>query len=477
MTFRDGALLASRSRSRRRCGAAGRRGPASRAWARSAYEERLLLSTALVGANAAGSAAGDGDSDFSGVSSVGESPLAPPFASDQPQRSDTRLVFASDTTDLVGSLGGTNGSSNVYVRETATGQTILVSATPGGQPGNGDSDDPVISPDGRYVAFLSQATNSSTVTRRATTSRIRQPPYLYVRTSRRARPRCSTRRPRARRPTVAVPGSSSSARTASRSPSSTPGRPDDRAGRSQLELRRVLSGLGPVEPAAVRVCPGPRGTDHRAGKRLDGGSGSPSTRSIQRHGEPARLQPGQPFARLRQRSATDLTSNAPGSAASSDWSLPDGTINLFLRNLQAGTTTLLTPTTGGAVLPGREHGPDLQPRRSFGRLRQLRDRPDGQSRESRRSRWSRLEPVRPQPDDGRESSSAPRPIGALSSGVVSSPAFSPDGGSLAYLSTATDLTNNTPDPILPPGDMTAAPSTPARASRATCPPTPWGSSR
>ena len=50
----------------------------------------------------------------------------------------------------------------------------------------------------------------------------------------------------------------------------------------------------------------------------------------------------------------------------------------------------------------------------------------------------------------------------ISSGVVSSPAFSPDGGSLAYLSTATDLTNNTPDPILPPGDMTAAPSTPSQ---------------
>ena len=94
-------------------------------------EERMLLSTALVSANAAGSAAGNGNSDFSGVSSVGDSPLAPPPSPQTNLSADgTRLVFASDTTDLVGSLGGTNGSSNVYVRDTATGQTTLVSADP-----------------------------------------------------------------------------------------------------------------------------------------------------------------------------------------------------------------------------------------------------------------------------------------------------------------------------------------------------------
>ncbi len=34
-----------------------------------------------------------------------------------------------------------------------------MSATPDGQPGNGDSFDPVISPNGQYVAFVSVATN------------------------------------------------------------------------------------------------------------------------------------------------------------------------------------------------------------------------------------------------------------------------------------------------------------------------------
>ena len=237
-------------------------------------------------ANAAGSAAGDGDSDFSGVSSVLASRrwlrrirLRPTSAP-----SGTRLVFASDTTDLVGSLGGTNGSSNVYVRDTATGQTILVSATPGGQPGNGDSDDPVISPDGRYVAFLGPATQLSPRFNASSDDLTDPSTALPLRhaTSRRARPRCSTRRPDGQ----ASDGGGTGVFVFSPDSQSLRlhrhlGRPDDRAGRSQLELRRVLSGLGPVEPAAVRVCPGPRGTDHRAGKRLDGGSGlRRQTRSI-----------------------------------------------------------------------------------------------------------------------------------------------------------------------------------------------------
>lgn len=49
--------------------------------------------------------------------------------------------------------------SDIFVRDRQTGQTILISADSGGNQGNGWSTDPDISADGRYVAFLSEATN------------------------------------------------------------------------------------------------------------------------------------------------------------------------------------------------------------------------------------------------------------------------------------------------------------------------------
>lgn len=55
--------------------------------------------------------------------------------------------------------GDTNGCEDVFVRDLVTGSTILVSATPNGVPGNGFSSEPAISADGRYVAFTSAATN------------------------------------------------------------------------------------------------------------------------------------------------------------------------------------------------------------------------------------------------------------------------------------------------------------------------------
>jgi len=51
------------------------------------------------------------------------------------------------------------GSGDVFVHDRVTGATTMVSVTPGGTDGNDDSDTPAISADGRYVAFVSWASN------------------------------------------------------------------------------------------------------------------------------------------------------------------------------------------------------------------------------------------------------------------------------------------------------------------------------
>ena len=71
---------------------------------------------------------------------------------------DGRFVaFSSDATNLV--PGDTNGTADVFVRDRQTGTTRRVSVGPGGAQGNGDSVDPALSADGRFVAFESDATN------------------------------------------------------------------------------------------------------------------------------------------------------------------------------------------------------------------------------------------------------------------------------------------------------------------------------
>ena len=68
------------------------------------------------------------------------------------------VAFCSIASDLV--EGDTNGKYDIFVRDRQTGQTIRVSVSSTGQQANGNSYyDSVISADGRYVAFPSQATN------------------------------------------------------------------------------------------------------------------------------------------------------------------------------------------------------------------------------------------------------------------------------------------------------------------------------
>ncbi len=71
---------------------------------------------------------------------------------------DGRLVaFRSDATNLV--VGSTNGAHSIYVKDKETGVTTRASTASDGANGNRDSDNPVISADGRFVAFDSTATN------------------------------------------------------------------------------------------------------------------------------------------------------------------------------------------------------------------------------------------------------------------------------------------------------------------------------
>jgi hypothetical protein len=67
------------------------------------------------------------------------------------------VVFPSDASNLVAS--DTNGTTDVFVRDRTTDQTIRVSVSSTGVEGNDWSAYPVISADGSTVAFLSAATN------------------------------------------------------------------------------------------------------------------------------------------------------------------------------------------------------------------------------------------------------------------------------------------------------------------------------
>jgi hypothetical protein len=103
--------------------------------------------TALVTVNAAGTGADNGSyggGSFS-VSSDG-----------------SRVAFTSSATNLVPGFVNQYPYSDAYVRDLTTNTTSLVSAVPGSTVQDGNSSDvenPVISPDGRYVAFFDSSTD------------------------------------------------------------------------------------------------------------------------------------------------------------------------------------------------------------------------------------------------------------------------------------------------------------------------------
>lgn len=72
--------------------------------------------------------------------------------------SDGRYIaFVSGASNLVS--GDTNNEADIFVHDQQTGQTSRASISSDGVQGNGTSFHPSISADGRYVAFMSEATN------------------------------------------------------------------------------------------------------------------------------------------------------------------------------------------------------------------------------------------------------------------------------------------------------------------------------
>ncbi|HUD45679.1 MAG TPA: hypothetical protein VMR33_02560 [Candidatus Baltobacteraceae bacterium] len=94
--------------------------------------------TVLVSVNADGTAGGNGDSFPSAISTNGQ------FA-----------FFESVASDLI--AGDNNSASDIFMRDTVSNTTTLVSVSTNGSVGNAASHDAAITPDGRYVAFDSAA--------------------------------------------------------------------------------------------------------------------------------------------------------------------------------------------------------------------------------------------------------------------------------------------------------------------------------
>ncbi|MBM4014688.1 MAG: calcium-binding protein [Planctomycetes bacterium] len=67
------------------------------------------------------------------------------------------VVFDSDATNLVAS--DTNGVTDIFLRDRLAGTTVRLSVGAGGVEADGESLFPALTPDGRHVAFSSEATN------------------------------------------------------------------------------------------------------------------------------------------------------------------------------------------------------------------------------------------------------------------------------------------------------------------------------
>ena len=119
----------------------------------------LLLSLGLLFLSQAGGICWSQTTERVSVDTAGVEGDGPSFAPSI--TADGRYVaFESDATNLAGAVTDTNGWSDIFLRDRQTATTIRVSIhSDGTTQGNNRSNSPSISGDGRYVAFESWATN------------------------------------------------------------------------------------------------------------------------------------------------------------------------------------------------------------------------------------------------------------------------------------------------------------------------------
>src|SRR5437867_824550 len=115
-----------------------------------------LLLTGVLAPLATPAGASPGTTERVSVDSAGTQGNS--FSLDPSISADGRFVaFSSLATNLV--PGDTNGAFDVFVHDRLTGTTERVSVDSAGTQGHGNSSEPSISADGRFVAFSSVATN------------------------------------------------------------------------------------------------------------------------------------------------------------------------------------------------------------------------------------------------------------------------------------------------------------------------------
>jgi hypothetical protein len=102
--------------------------------------DRISATTTLVIMNSAGTGGGNDNSWPIALSTNGQF-----------------VLFESAASNLVS--GDTNKSTDIFVRDLVNNQTLLVSVNTNGVSGNRDSSGSSMTPDGRYVAFISKATD------------------------------------------------------------------------------------------------------------------------------------------------------------------------------------------------------------------------------------------------------------------------------------------------------------------------------
>jgi hypothetical protein len=427
-------------------------------------EERTLLSAALVSVNAGGTGSGDASS-LLGDQAVSAALSTPGQRSPALSSDGSLMVFQSSASDLVAGANGIDQGTDVFVRNLKTGQTQLVSAAPDGTPGNGRSFDPVISPNGRYVAFLSTATNLTSIPAAIPGSTGGDASgLLYVRdlqtgttTLLDATPGGQAGNGNATGGFVFSPDSTKlafadgSTNLTSTPPSTAPPLLVPGVGSVAVTNNVYVRDLTTGTTTAVSVTPG--------------GTLSEGTETATPNGSGLAFSPdGSKLAFTT--TATDLTNASPAPTSSTGL-----VTSLYVANLSTGTLKLVSATPAGQVADGSSSAPVFSPDgSSLGFLSTANDLTSAQANVSSGPAPNSSSAAGALTNEnlfvynlaaGTNTAVSVTSGGMLSAGTVSQMAFSPDGKLLAFISTGSDLTGTAADTPLAAYQDATGPNLPA----------------